>query len=109
MKIPLGDRYLLHEAATRKRRRQPRLPRLRAILRSDLYDWPRRLSRRAARLFRGETHRGRKRSFMTLAVHLEEHVPVDVNYDTLVVEKRRAAHLSGRLRSWNEPDLTVAH
>src|SRR5882724_10967036 len=87
MKIPLGDRYLIHQAA------KPtdlgnlvshgcvRMPR------SDLYDLAEKII--AARSVNVSPKRiaAAKRSSRLLVVRLEEPVPVDINYDTLVVEE----------------------
>jgi hypothetical protein len=86
MKIPLGDRYLIHQAAkltdvgnlvSHGCVRMP-LP--------DLYDLADKII--AARSAKVSPKRiaAAKRSKRTLVVQLDEPVPVDINYDTLVVE-----------------------
>jgi hypothetical protein len=86
MKIPLGDRYLIHQAAkltdvgnlvSHGCVRMP-LP--------DLYDLAEKII--AARSAKVSPKRitAAKRSKRTLVVSLDEPVPVDINYDTLVVE-----------------------
>jgi len=86
MKIPLGDRYLIHQAAkitdvgNLVSHGCVRLPR------PNLYDFAEKII--AARNVNVSRKRieAAKRGFRTLVVRLEEPVPVDINYDTLVVE-----------------------
>jgi hypothetical protein len=86
MKIPLGDRYLIHQAAKMSDVgnlvshgcvRMP-LP--------DLYDLADKII--AARSAKVSPKRiaAAKRSKRTLVVQLDEPVPMDINYDTIVVE-----------------------
>jgi hypothetical protein len=86
MKIPLGDRYLIHQAAKMSDVgnlvshgcvRMP-LP--------DLYDLADKII--AARSAKVSPKRiaAAKRSKQTLVVQLDEPLPVDINYDTIVVE-----------------------
>jgi hypothetical protein len=87
MKIPLGDRYLIHQAAKLSdvgnlvSHGCVRLPL------TDLYDLAEKII--AARSVDVSPKRiaAAKRSKRTLAVQLEDPVPVDINYDTLVVEQ----------------------
>lgn len=87
MKIPLGDRYLIHQAAKLSdvgnlvSHGCVRMPL------SDLYDLADKII--AARSVNLSPKRiaAAKRSKRTLAVQLDEPVPVDINYDTLVVEE----------------------
>lgn len=86
MKIPLGDRYLLHEAARGSDVGNLVSHGCVRMLRSDLYDLAEKIiAARNASVSRKQIEAA-KRSFMTLAVRLEEPVPLDINYDTLVVE-----------------------
>jgi len=86
MKIPLGDRYLIHQAAKLSdvgnlvSHGCVRMPL------SDLYDLAEKII--AARSAKVSPKRiaAAKRSKRTLVVQLDEPVPVDINYDTLVVE-----------------------
>jgi hypothetical protein len=86
MKIPLGDRYLIHQAAKMTdvgnlvSHGCVRLPR------PHLYDLAEKII--AARNVNVSRRRieAAKRGFRTLVVRLEEPVLVDINYDTLVVE-----------------------
>ena len=87
MKIPLGDRYLIHQAA-----KPTDLGNLVShgcvrMLRSDIYDLAEKIV--AARNAPVSSRRieAAKRSSRTLVVNLDEPVPVDINYDTLVVEQ----------------------
>jgi hypothetical protein len=86
MKIPLGDRYLIHQAAKLTdvgnlvSHGCVRMPR------SDLYDLAEKIiAARSANVSRKRITAA-KRSSRMLVVRLEEPVPVDINYDTLVVE-----------------------
>jgi murein L,D-transpeptidase YcbB/YkuD len=87
MKIPLGDRYLIHQAAKLSdvgnlvSHGCVRLPL------TDLYDLAEKII--AARSVDVSPKRiaAAKRSKRTLAVQLDDPVPVDINYDTLVVEQ----------------------
>jgi len=86
MKIPLGDRYLIHQArglgdvGNLVSHGCVRMPR------PDLYDLADKII--AARSVPVSPKRiaAAKRSFKTLVVRLDEPVPMDINYDTLVVE-----------------------
>ena len=86
MKIPLGDRYLIHQAAKLSdvgnlvSHGCVRMPL------SDLYDLADKII--AARSAKVSSKRiaAAKRSKRTLVVELDAPVPVDINYDTLVVE-----------------------
>ena len=86
MKIPLGDRYLIHQAAKLSdvghlvSHGCVRMPL------SDLYDLADKII--AARSAKVSPKRiaAAKRSKQTLVVELDAPVPVDINYDTLVVE-----------------------
>lgn len=87
MKIPLGDRYLIHQAAkitdvgNLVSHGCVRMPR------SDLYDLAEKIvAARSAPVSRKRIEAA-KRNLRTLVVHLDEPVPVDINYDTLVVEE----------------------
>jgi hypothetical protein len=86
MKIPLGDSYLIHQA-----RGLGDLGNLVShgcvrMLRPQLYDLAEKII--AARSLPVSPKRiaAAKRSSKTFTVRLEEPVPVDINYDTLVVE-----------------------
>jgi hypothetical protein len=86
MKIPLGDRYLIHQAA-----RITDVGNLVShgcirMLRPELYDFADKII--AARSVNVSPKRiaAAKRGSRTLVVKLEEPVPVDINYDTLVIE-----------------------
>jgi hypothetical protein len=87
MKIPLGDRYLIHQAA-----KPTDLGNLVShgcirMLRSEIYDLAEKII--AARGVPVSPRRieAAKRSSRTLVVQLDEPVPVEINYDTLVVEE----------------------
>lgn len=88
MKIPLGDRYLIHQAAAASDVGSLVSHGCVRMLRSDLYDLAEKII--AARSLDVPRKRieAAKRSSRTLVVPLDEPVPVDINYDTLVVENR---------------------
>ena len=86
MKIPLGDRYLIHQAAkvtdvgnlvSHGCVRMP-LP--------DLYDLADKIIAARSANVSPKRIAAAKRSKRTLVVQLDAPVPVDINYDTLVVE-----------------------
>jgi len=86
MKIPLGDGYLIHEAASPKDLGNLVSHGCVRMLRRDIYD----LADKIVLAKNADISRRRinaaKRTSRTLVVGLEEPVPVDINYDTLVVE-----------------------
>src|SRR6266511_113814 len=86
MKIPLGDRYLIHQAAKTTDLGNlvshgcVRLPR------PNLYDLAEKtIAARSVKVSRRRIE-AEKRGSRTLVIRLEEPIPVDINYDTLVVE-----------------------
>ena len=86
MKIPLGDSYLIHQAAKLSdvgnlvSHGCVRMPR------PDLYDLAEKIIAARNADVSPKRIEAAKRSFKTLVVPLEEPIPVDINYDTLVVE-----------------------
>lgn len=87
MKIPLGGPYLLHEAASRNDVGNMVSHGCVRMLRADLYDLANKIiAARSAPVSRKKIEAA-KRSSRTLVVELDEPVPVDINYDTLVVEE----------------------
>jgi lipoprotein-anchoring transpeptidase ErfK/SrfK len=86
MKIPLGGPYLLHEAASVNDVGNLVSHGCVRMLRRDLYDLAEKIiAARSAPVSRKRIEAA-KRSKRTLVVELDEPVPVDINYDTLVVE-----------------------
>ena len=87
MKIPLGDRYLIHQAASVTDVGNLVSHGCVRMLRSELYDLAEKII--AARSLEVSPKRiaAAKRSSRMLVVNLEEPVPVDINYDTIVVEE----------------------
>jgi hypothetical protein len=86
MKIPLGGRYLIHQAAKASdvgnlvSHGCVRMPR------TNLYDLAEKIiAARGAKVSRKRIEAA-KRSSKTLVVRLKEPVPVDINYDTMVIE-----------------------
>lgn len=86
MKIPLGDRYLLHQAAGARDLGNLVSHGCVRMLLPDLYDLSEKII--AARSMEVSAKRiaAAKRSKRTFAINLDDPVPVDINYDTLVVE-----------------------
>lgn len=86
MKIPLGDRYLIHQAAKTSDLGNLVSHGCVRMLRTDIYDLAEKIiAARRAPVSRGSIAAA-KRNSRTLWVRLDEPVPVDINYDTLVVE-----------------------
>jgi hypothetical protein len=86
MKIPLGDRYLIHQAAKMTDVGNLVSHGCVRVPRSELYDLAEKIiAARNAPVSRRRIEAA-KRSYRTVVVRLEEPVPVDINYDTLVVE-----------------------
>ncbi|MEK6283056.1 MAG: L,D-transpeptidase [Acidobacteriota bacterium] len=87
MKIPLGDRYLIHQAASVNDVGNLVSHGCVRMLRSELYDLAEKVI--AARSLAVSARRiaAAKRSTRMLVVNLEEPVPVDINYDTMVIEE----------------------
>ena len=87
MKIPLGDHYLIHQArglgdvGNLVSHGCVRLPR------PDLYDLADKIIAARSVPISPKRIEAAKRSLKTLVVRLDEPVPVDINYDTLVVEE----------------------
>jgi hypothetical protein len=87
MKIPLGDRYLIHQAA-----KPTDLGNLVShgcirMLRSEIYDLAEKIVAARRAPVSAKRIEAAKHSSRTLVVQLDEPVPVDINYDTLVVEE----------------------
>jgi hypothetical protein len=87
MKMPLGDRYLIHQAAKPSDLGNLVSHGCIRMLRSDIYDLAEKII--AARNVPVSQKRiaAAKRNLRMLVVPLDEPVPVDINYDTLVVEQ----------------------
>lgn len=86
LKIPLGDRYLIHQAAKTTDVGNLVSHGCVRMLRSDLYDLAEKIVAARNPDVPAKRIAAAKRSMRTLVVRLEEPVPVDINYDTLVVE-----------------------
>lgn len=88
VKIPLGDSYLIHQAA-----KPTDLGNLVShgcvrMLRTDLYDLAEKIMAVRDTGISSKRIAAAKRNSKTLVVALHDAVPVDINYDTLVVEDR---------------------
>jgi hypothetical protein len=86
MKIPLGDRYLIHQAAKPSDLGNLVSHGCVRMLRSDIYDLAEKIVAARNAPVSPKRIEAAKRSLRTLVVQLDEPVPVDINYDTLVVE-----------------------
>ncbi|MBA3356335.1 MAG: L,D-transpeptidase [Pyrinomonadaceae bacterium] len=86
LKIPLGDRYLIHQAAKTTDVGNLVSHGCVRMLRSDLFDLAEKIVATRNPEVPARRIETAKRSLRTLVVRLEEPVPVDINYDTLVVE-----------------------
>jgi hypothetical protein len=87
VKIPLGDRYLIHQAASASDVGNLVSHGCVRMLRSDLYDLAEKIIAARSEPVSKKRIEAAKRSSKTLVVRLDEPVPVDINYDTLVVEE----------------------
>lgn len=87
MKIPLGDRYLIHQAAATTDLGNLVSHGCVRMLRTDLYDLAEKIIAARNAPVSSKQIAAAKRNLRTLVVSLEEPVPVDINYDTLVVEE----------------------
>lgn len=86
LKIPLGDGYLIHQAAAATDLGGLVSHGCVRMLRADLYDLAEKIvAARSAPVTRRQINAA-KLNKKTLAVAVGEPVPVDINYDTLVVE-----------------------
>lgn len=88
MKIPLGDSFLIHQA-----RGAGDLGNLVShgcvrMLRSELYDLAEKIIAARSAPVSPKRIEAAKRSSRMLVVRLDAEVPVDINYDTIVVEER---------------------
>ena len=86
LKIPLGESYLIHQAASTNDVGNLVSHGCVRVLRADLYDLSEKIIAARSVPISPERIAAAKRSFKTLDVHLDEPLPVDINYDTLVVE-----------------------
>lgn len=86
MKIPLGDRYLIHQAAATTDLGNLVSHGCVRMLRADLYDLAEKIIAARNAPVSSKRIEAAKHHSRTMVVRLEEPVPVDINYDTLVVE-----------------------
>lgn len=86
MKIPLGDRYLIHQAASTNDLGNLVSHGCVRMLRPELYDLAEKIIAARNAPVSPKRIAAAKRSSRMLVVRLEEPVPVDINYDTLVIE-----------------------
>jgi L,D-transpeptidase catalytic domain len=87
MKIPLGDRYLLHQAAGMRDLGNLVSHGCVRMLLPDLYDLSEKIIAARSLPVSAKRIASAKRSKKTFVVNLDDPVPVDINYDTLVVEE----------------------
>ena len=88
MKIPLGDSYLIHQAHGAGDLGNLVSHGCVRMLRSELYDLADKIIAARNAPVSAKRIAAAKRSKRMLVVSLEEPIPVDINYDTLVVEER---------------------
>jgi murein L,D-transpeptidase YcbB/YkuD len=86
IKIPLGNSYLIHQAAGTKDVGNLVSHGCVRVLRSDLYDLAEKIIAARAVPVSSKRIEAAKHSFKTLYAKLDEPLPVDIKYDTLVVE-----------------------
>ncbi|HEU4595635.1 MAG TPA: L,D-transpeptidase [Pyrinomonadaceae bacterium] len=86
LKIPLGDAYLIHQAAKATDPGNLVSHGCVRMLRADLYDLAEKIIAARSVPVSRKRIESAKRSSRQLVANLEEPVPVDINYDTLVVE-----------------------
>lgn len=87
MKMPLGDRYLIHQAAKTTDLGNLVSHGCIRMLRSDIYDLAEKIIAARNAPVSPKRIAAAKKNLRTLVVQLDEPVPVDINYDTLVVEQ----------------------
>ena len=87
MKIPLGDRYLIHQAAKPSDVGNLVSHGCVRMLRSDIYDLAEKIVAARNAPVSAKRIAAAKRNSRMLVVNLDEPVPVDINYDTLVIEQ----------------------
>lgn len=86
VKIPLGNSYLIHQAAGAHDVGNLVSHGCVRVLRPELYDLSEKIMAARAVPISAKRIEAAKRSFKTLYAKLDEPLPVDINYDTLVVE-----------------------
>lgn len=86
MKIPLGNSYLIHQAAKTTDVGNLVSHGCVRMLRSELYDLAEKIVAARSLPVSSKRIEAAKRSKRMLVARLEEPVPVDINYDTIVVE-----------------------
>lgn len=86
MKIPLGDSYLIHQAKGAGDLGNLVSHGCVRMLRTELYDLADKIIAARSAVVSAKRIAAAKRSSRMLVVRLEEPVPVDINYDTIVVE-----------------------
>jgi lipoprotein-anchoring transpeptidase ErfK/SrfK len=87
LKIPLGDSYLIHQAAKTSDVGNLVSHGCVRVPRPDLYDLAEKIIAARSVPVSPKRIEAAKRNLRTLVVKLPEPVPVDINYDTLVVEE----------------------
>ena len=87
MKIPLGDRYLIHQAASASDVGNLVSHGCIRMLLRDIYDLSEKIVAARSLPVSRKRIQAAKGSKRMLVVNLDEPMPVDINYDTLVVEE----------------------
>jgi hypothetical protein len=85
--MPLGDRYLIHQAAKTTDLGNLVSHGCIRMLRSDIYDLAEKIIAARNAPVSPQRIAAAKKNLRTLVVKLDEPLPVDINYDTLVVEQ----------------------
>lgn len=88
LKIPLGDSYLIHQAAKPSDLGNLVSHGCVRMVRSDLYDLAEKIIATRDTGISRKRIEAAKRNLKTLFVPLNKPVPVDINYDTIVIEER---------------------
>ncbi len=86
LKIPLGESYLIHQAASTNDVGDLVSHGCVRVLRADLYDLAEKIIAARSVPISSKRIAAAKRGFKILDVRLDEPLPVDISYDTLVVE-----------------------
>ena len=108
MKIPLGYGYLLHQAKGAGDLGSLVSHGCVRVMRDDIYDLSEKIvAAREAEISDAEIQKA-KQTKVTVIAEMDSSIPVEITYDTMVVERRRASHLPGYLRTAKEQSRNFA-
>ena len=97
MKIPLGYGYLLHQAKGAGDLGNLVSHGCVRVMRDDIYDLSEKIvAARETEISDAEIQKA-KRTKVTVIAEMDSSIPVEITYDTMVVENGQASHLSGCL------------